>query len=58
MTSSTAREIDSVLRPGDGAAWPVRRFAAYSDVPAGALYIPLANPSGIENYPKFTPRLP
>ena len=37
MTPSTARKIGSVLRPGDGAAWPVRRFAAYSDVPAGAL---------------------
>ncbi len=37
MTPSTARKIDSVLRPGDCGAWAVRRFAAYSDVPAGAL---------------------
>ena len=37
MTPSTARKIDSVLRPGDCAKCPVRRFAAYSDVPAGAL---------------------
>ena len=37
MTASTARKIDSVLRPGDCAACPVRRFAAHSDVPAGAL---------------------
>ena len=37
MTPSTARKIDSVLRPGDCATWPVRRFAAYSDVLAGAL---------------------
>ena len=37
MTASTARKIDSVLRPGEGAACPVRRFAAHSDVPAGAL---------------------
>ncbi|MCH7711298.1 MAG: Crp/Fnr family transcriptional regulator [Proteobacteria bacterium] len=37
MTPSTARKIDSFLRPGDCAAWPARRFAAYSDLPAGAL---------------------
>ncbi len=37
MALATARTHDSPLLPGDCNACPVRRFASYSNVPAGAL---------------------